>query len=206
MPKDKSSLAVHFGNSYVSSLRNGDPDTHRHFATYFSQELDYWLRRRLRDASAIEDVRQETLCRVLQVILRGDGVRDADRLPQFVTGTCKNVLFEHWRAFRTLTELDESVDAIPAVDGPEQTVQTSKDLSQLRRALTQLPAQDRALLMMLYVDELDRSEVSRRMAVTRGHLRVLVHRAVTKLRALFRNCAGEHTIPALERVATSRIA
>src|SRR5438105_442936 len=54
-----------FDANYVQRLIEGDPDTERHFFDYFSQLLWIKLRSRLRDRQLIEDVRQETLVRVV---------------------------------------------------------------------------------------------------------------------------------------------
>ncbi|MBV8552189.1 MAG: sigma-70 family RNA polymerase sigma factor [Acidobacteriaceae bacterium] len=189
MPRHKQALSCEFSDSYVSGLRNGNPEIQNHFASYFGGAVDFWLRFRLRDHTAIEDLRQETLCRVLEAIKREKSLRDANRLGQFVNGICRNVLFEHWRATQRTTELDECLGSWDEASGPEQSLQTEESLCQLRTAMMSLPEYDRAVLLMLYFDELDRSEVSERLGVKRGHLRVLVHRAISRLRESFISCA-----------------
>src|SRR6266545_7416124 len=57
-----------FDAEYVQSLENGVASVEHHFATYFGELLSRRLRRRLRSPQLVEDVRQETLMRVLRTI------------------------------------------------------------------------------------------------------------------------------------------
>lgn len=184
-------LCSEFTTSYVSGLRDGNTEIRNHFATYFSRELDLWFRFRLRDEREVEDLRQETLCRALEAIVRENGLRDANLLRQFVNGICRNVLLEHWRASHKTDELDECRENLDEAPGPEQVFRVAENISHLRTALMSLPANDRTVLTMLYFEELDRSEITQRIGINRGHLRVLVHRAISRLRVSFVKCPAE---------------
>jgi len=61
-----------FNEDYVRRLTEGDSGTGEHFASYFDKVLFLKLRVRLRSAQLIEDVRQETLTRVLVVLRQGE--------------------------------------------------------------------------------------------------------------------------------------
>ena len=178
-------MGYEFTDSYVSGLRDRNAGIQDHFAAYFSRELDSWLRTRLRDRSVIEDVRQETLRRVLQAVVHGSVLRDANRLPQFVNGICRNVLLEYWRATSRTGELNECAFDFDEIPSHEERSHTFEHIRRLETALMRLPADDLAVLRMLYYDELDRSEISRRVGINRGNLRVRLHRAISRLRASF---------------------
>src|SRR5216683_4619712 len=57
-----------FDQSYVTRLTNGDAETERHFTRYFGDLLAIKLRARLRSSHLVEDARQETFLRVLNVL------------------------------------------------------------------------------------------------------------------------------------------
>jgi len=178
-------LSYEFTDGYVSGLRDRNTEIQNHFAAHFSRELDAWLRSRLRDRSAIEDLRQETLRRVLQAVIHGSVLRDANRLPQFVNGICRNVLLEYWRTAGRTGESGECPVDLDEIAAPEERSHAFEQIGRLEIALMKLPAEDLAVLRMLYYDELDRSEISRRVGINRGNLRVRVHRAISRLRASF---------------------
>ncbi len=63
-----------FDEEYLVRLMEGDVPTEEHFARYFGELIHLKLCTRARSLQLIEDVRQETLTRVLR-ILRRDGLR-----------------------------------------------------------------------------------------------------------------------------------
>ena len=58
-----------FDKAYVERLRDGDPPTERHFVAYFEQLLRIKLRARMMAPDKVEDLRQETLIRVIAAVL-----------------------------------------------------------------------------------------------------------------------------------------
>src|SRR5258708_5217573 len=69
-----------FDADYVQRLVEGDPATERHFFAYFSQLLWIKLRSRLRDSQLIEDVRQETLFRVITALKSKHSLHSPEKL------------------------------------------------------------------------------------------------------------------------------
>ena len=62
----------------------------------------------------------------------------------------------------------------------------SKQLAQhVREILAGLPARDRALLRAIFLEEKDKDAVCKAMGVDRDYLRVLLHRAKDKFKALY---------------------
>src|SRR5690349_19750898 len=93
-----------FGQRYLVDLKGRDPDTEAHFAAYFSGFLEGKLRRRVRSREMAEDIRQETLARVLEAVYTKDDLRHPERFGAFVNSVCNNVLHEHWRTRRAMGE------------------------------------------------------------------------------------------------------
>jgi len=183
-----------FTDGYVSGLRVGKEEIQEHFATYFSRTLDRWLRSRLRDIKVREDIRQEALLRVVEAIGRENGLRDAHRLPQFVNRVCNNVLLEHWRKTHNTVELSKCLEVPDERSSPEQTLQEAEKASYLRNSLMRIPASDRTILTLLYFEKRSRAEVSRQIGVSQGYLRVLVYRAISRLRTSFFSGLGQPRI------------
>ena len=107
-----------FNEDYVRRLTDGDSGAGEHFATYFGNLLYLKLRVRLRSVPLIEDIRQETLTRVLAILREGGGVNRPERFGAFVNGVCNNVVRELCRSERREEpwddEMAEPMD--PAVD------------------------------------------------------------------------------------------
>ena len=178
----RESVPAEFDDLYIERLSRGDRAVEQHFATHFSRQLDRCLWSRLSNTAAVEDVRQETLYRVLAAVKRNPGNFTGNRLPLFVHGVCRRVLFEYWRKCARVAAEPEPDQEPDDHSDPEQKAFKAEKRRQLLAAIETLPSGTRRLITSVYFEEEDRSAVSRRFGVDRGYLRVLIHRALARLR------------------------
>lgn len=170
-----------FDDEYVDRLRKGDRETEEHFHSYFRDLLFCKLRRRLTSAHAIDEVRQEVFLRVLG---RLGELRDARKLGAFVNATCNHVLMEYYRAESRAESLEEGSDF--AVDSnADAAVDAARMRTRVRRVLAELDERDAEILRAVFLDEIDKDEICRRYGVDRTYLRVLLHRAKERFRAMY---------------------
>ena len=172
-----------FDREYVERLRNGDVETERHFTDYFGRLLRIKLRARCCQAQTIEDLRQETFLRVLVALKSKNCLQSPESLGAFVNTVCQNLLFELYRSkSRTQVGLPDHLD-IPDERASTESELVSEDRKrQVRQVLEDLTGKDRDLLRLVFYEETDKDEICRRFSVDRQYLRVLVHRAKTRLR------------------------
>jgi RNA polymerase sigma-70 factor (ECF subfamily) len=162
----------------------GDPATQRHFIRYFSELLSIKLRSRLRSPHLVEEARQETFLRVLTILNRG-GLDQPERLGSFVNSVCNNVLFELYRAeTRTPNLADDAPEPLDSRPDPEVGAVTRERRELVAEALDELPAKDRELIRQVFLEERDKDAVCRDFQVDREYLRVLLHRAKARFRAV----------------------
>ncbi len=181
-----------FDEAYVDRLTHGDPATELHFSSYFGRLLTSKLRVRRIAPQMAEDVRQETFLRVLRTLRQGEGVTQPAAFGAFVSAVCNNVLLE------TINKETKH----PAI--PENTPEPADEridldaslISEQRkrvvaRILDSLPAKDREILRLVFLEEADRQEVSRRLGVSAEYLRVLLHRAKSRFEEEYTRTHGE---------------
>jgi RNA polymerase sigma-70 factor (ECF subfamily) len=167
-------------------LRQGDPQTEGHFVSYFEQLLRIKLRARMLAHDTVDELRQETLRRVIAALRTPGGVRQPERFGAFVNSTCNNVLMEFYRSTGRSEQLEEfHLEKTDRVLDVETTVATREMCRHIRRILDTLPKRDRQLLRAIFLEEKDKDEVCRLFHVDRGYLRVLLHRAKDKFKALY---------------------
>ena len=175
-----------FNEEYVRRLADGDPAAGDHFAKYFDRVLYLKLRVRLRSPELIEDVKQETMLRVLAILRQGEGVKSPDRFGAFVNAVCNNVVREMCRLDRRYEAWDEYQDepSDPTVnmDGPLMNADMQREIEKVLAALQE---RDRRILRAIYLEEVDKAEVCRRFGVDSSYLRVLIHRAKSHFREEF---------------------
>jgi RNA polymerase sigma-70 factor (ECF subfamily) len=175
-----------FDKAYVDRLRDGDPPTEHHFVAYFDQLLRIKLRARTLTSDKVEDLRQETFIRVIAALRREGGVRQPERFGAFVNSICNNVLLEYYRSFAKNQPLEDSHLEIPdKVLDLEGMLVSKQSSARVRQILDGLPQRDRALLQAIFLEEQEKDAVCREFGVDRDYLRVLLHRAKDKFRALY---------------------
>jgi RNA polymerase sigma-70 factor (ECF subfamily) len=175
-----------FDEGYVKRLREGDPTTEQHFVAYFGQLLRIKLRSRKLPSDKVEDLSQETFIRVIANLRKDGGVRQPERFGAFVNSICNYVLQEHYRSSAKNQPMEEVHMEIPdkTLD-LEGMLVTKQSAEQVRRVLDGMPKRDRELLRAIFLEEKEKDTVCKELGVDREYLRVLVHRAKDKFRALY---------------------
>ncbi len=180
-----------FDEDYVRRLRDGDSQTEQHFARYFGELIYLKLRRRVRSRQLQEDIRQETLCRVLSALREKDGVEDPRKFGAYVNGVCHFVSVELSRSESRYQpaerDLEEQQDTRNAPDAPLVNAQRRV---LVRKVLARLDQRDRGLLRAVFLEELGSKEVCRRFHVQPDYLRVLLFRAKARFRQAYARGAG----------------
>jgi len=175
-----------FDKLYVDRLRDGDPSTEQHFASYFGQILGIMLRARYLSPERIDDVRQETLVRVIATLRQEGGIRQPERFGAFVNSVCKNVLREHSRDWQRTQPINqdhlEPPDKVVDLEGVLISHET-KD--KVREILAEMKQRDRDLLRSIFLEEKGKDEICREFGVDREYLRVLLYRAKERFRLSF---------------------
>ena len=193
-----------FNEDYVRRLTDGDPDAGEHFAVYFSSLLILKLRVRLCPINLIDDVRQETLARVLAILRRGEGVIRPECFGAFVNGVCNNVM----RELRRLDERAEAWDDDNIEEPVDRRVDLEADLVHadskrvIERVFAVLAEKDRRILQAIYLDEISKAEVCRMFNVNACYMRVLLCRAKAQFRIAYRDgrVDGHGAAPSGEKV------
>lgn len=180
-----------FDQEYVSRLTRGDTETERHFASYFGDLLLIKLRARIRSPQLVEDARQETFLRVLNVLRKKGGIEHPERLGAFVNSVCENVLCEFFRSDSRYQQLPENA-AEPVDEGAhaDSGFVTTERKAVVRQVLEKLADTDREILRMLFLEEKDKDEVCRHFRIDRDYLRVRVHRALARCRTAIQKSKG----------------
>lgn len=175
-----------FDKAYVDRLRDGEPATEQHFASYFGQLLGIMLRARYLSPERVDDIRQETLTRVIAILRRDGGVRYPERFGAFVNSICKNVLRENRRDWnRTQSIQKEQSDPPHKIIDLERTMISEEARKKVCQILEEMKPRDRQLLSAMFLQEKDKDEICNEFGVDRQYLRVLLHRAKERFRSTF---------------------
>lgn len=173
-----------FDQEYVTRLTRGDAAIERHFALYFGDLLLIKLRARIRSPQLVEDARQETLLRVLNVLRNKGGIEHPERLGAFVNSVCENVMRELFRSDGRFQQMPENTpEPVDEAASADSGFVTAERKAAVRQVLGNLGDTDRRILRLLFLEERDKDEICRELRIDRDYLRVRVHRALARCRA-----------------------
>ena len=172
-----------FDADYLRRLREDDEATTGHFAQYFGDLIRIKAVSRLRSRHVAEDVQQETLLRVLRNLRRGV-IEHPERLGAYVNTVANHVMLEMFRRESRLGDFPEDAGEIPSGQASAESGLLQDERTNLvKRALSELEDKDRKVLQRIFIEEADKDEVCAEFNVTREYLRVLLHRARSRLRS-----------------------
>lgn len=144
-----------------------------------------FLRRRLRDEEAAEDLLQETFVRAI----RSGRVETAEELRPYLFTIAHNLLADHWRRqFRVVPrriELDGEGGIERVVDerteSPEQEAGRRGIARRVGEALSALPERYRRAFRLAAIEQHSYREIAEQTGWTLDQVRVNVHRARRRL-------------------------
>ena len=180
-----------FDEEYLRRLRVGDPHTESHFANYFGELIYLKLRRHVRYRQLLEDIRQETLCRVLKAVReKNNPVEDPRKFGAFVNGVCHYVTAELSRAENRYASVDGELDPPDRSQDLDSPLIDSDRRREVQNVLARLDSRDRKLLRAVFLEETEPMEICREFHVGADYLRVLVFRAKARFRQEYARGAG----------------
>lgn len=144
--------------------------------------------RRREDA---EDLVQETWFSALRSAPTFEG---RSSLKVWLTGILRRRIADRFSRQRPTYALEEEQHESPDAPPGEQHA-WDEAARFVHEALAALPLLERQAITLCDIEGGDRDEVARRLGVTRGHLRVLLHRAHTKLAVTLRRRGFDLEVP-----------
>lgn len=134
--------------------------------------------RHLRSEAAADDLAQTAMVIMIER-LRAGKIRELDRLPSFVLGTCRMLALEWKRGEgrrRALREVFGDDLAPEALRAPAPI-----DDARLGTCLDALGEKPRTIVVLTFYEELDADQIGRQLGMAAGAVRVARHRALAQL-------------------------
>jgi RNA polymerase sigma-70 factor (ECF subfamily) len=144
--------------------------------------------RHLGSESAADDLVQRVLLLMVEKLRQGE-VREPARIVSFVLGSarlCSRDIRRRGARLESL-ETNDRVTETLNVPAPEPI-----DRERLAARLAALPERERSVLVMTYFEEATAAEIGAALGIDPGHVRVVRHRALTRLRQTLMPPGEEH--------------
>jgi RNA polymerase sigma-70 factor (ECF subfamily) len=144
--------------------------------------LQRYLRRRVRDAEAADDLLHEVFLRVHD---RVGTLREPECLEAWIYKIARNAIVDRKRRERTVMGMGVE---FPAPDGSDDNQALRELAAVVHRCLEYLPEQDREALRATAFENTSHKELAARWGVTLSCAKSRVQRARRKLAQLYREC------------------
>lgn len=132
------------------------------------------------NAQAAEDLVQEAF---LKLWLKRDALQITSSAETFCVTTVKNLFYDQVRKRRpqTTNHTPEELQ-IPHDDDAARAIEQAEDRQMAWQLISRLPEQQRQIVMMRDVSEMEYREIERQTGLTAVHVRVLLSRARKQMR------------------------
>ena len=132
------------------------------------------------NAQAAEDLVQEAF---LKLWLKRDGLQITGSVEAFCVTTVKNLFYDQLRKRRpqTTDHTPEELQ-IPHDDDAGRAMEQAEDRQMAWQLISRLPEQQRQIVMMRDIGEMEYQEIQRQTGLTGVHIRVLLSRARKQMR------------------------
>lgn len=158
----------------------------------FAPRVRRFLRYQLRDDDLAEELVQRTFVRIVEALPR----YQPRGLPfgAWVFRIARNAMIDQIRTTHPTVELDAALDRAADTGDPVMAVEQADVRAEVRRALDQLPTDQRDVLVWRFFGELSPAETAAVMGRSNGAVRVLQHRALAALRGIMDSTGGAAVI------------
>jgi len=147
----------------------------------FAPRIELYGRRHMNSQSAAQDLVQQVMLRVLEA-LRARRLDNPGALASFVLGTCRNVCWDTRRAEQRQRRLDHAAPP-PMQEALDQGWLEQAQVVRLFGCVNGLPEREANVVRMSFWEDRPAEEIAQRIGSNAGHVRVIRHRALTKLAA-----------------------
>ena len=148
----------------------------------FDADLGAFVRSRVGDQDAAEDVLQEIY---LKIHSRIGTVRDDEKIAPWVFRVARNTITDFYRSDRPTEELGEVSEAPPNLEGEDLQLELSRAV---RDMMEGLPPEHREALHLTEYEGLTQKELAHKLGISLSGAKSRVQRARSRLKAMLLDC------------------
>src|SRR5215469_15428007 len=150
----------------------------------FHVPLQQFIRRRVSDETAAEDLLQDVFLDIHQHI---DTLRDVKKLESWIYQVTRNAIIDYYRNKKATTTLEEPEASRLPEELPDKDIVTEL-LPSVRAMVLSLPAQDRQALILTEYQGLTQKELAERLGLSVSGAKSRVQRARERLKHQLLDC------------------
>jgi len=132
-----------------------------------------------------EDLTQQVFLKAWQAIHRYK--KTTSPFVAWLMTISHNQVVDFYRTRKDKAHLEAEVLADNPASRPEQTAEASFEQQRLRKAISQLRGNEQQVVILRFIEGFEFAEIASAMKKKEGNVRVILHRALVKLRDILKN-------------------
>ncbi|MBT4850347.1 RNA polymerase sigma factor [Candidatus Parcubacteria bacterium] len=161
-------------------LKSGDSDAFAFFYDKYVKNIYRFVLIKVSDKRVAEDITQEVFLKTWQHLV---DKRNIKSFPAFIFRIARNTVIDH---YRRSDRQELPLEYAPEEDKDSGTIITdldkSIDMDVLLKEIRNLKSEYQEVLLLRYVEDLSIDDVSQIMQKEKNNIRVLTHRALSRLK------------------------
>jgi RNA polymerase sigma-70 factor (ECF subfamily) len=179
----------------LAQAKQLDPAALRALHQRFYEPVARYIQFKVGDRQTVEDLSGEVFVRVLEGLKRGYGWRETPQA--WIMGIARNVVVDHYRKKERRAEvaLSDQLMAAEQSDPTHQAAQNERQ-RQLMQALRQLTDEQRDVILLRFMEEIDINGVAQAINKSPGAVKGLQYRALRALAEIMGDVSAEEAVGA----------
>ena len=183
MPSDYSKAS---DEKIIKAVIHGDIQAYGELYERYLDEIYRYVYYRAANHLEAEDLAQVVFIKAWEMILKKQPKKYNFRA--FVYRIAHNLMVDRWRTQKQERSLEvENVESIPdPAPTPEQIMLSNEESHNLAEAIRELEPRLQHVFICRFINGLSHAETAQTLGLTEGHVRVLQHRALKKIRVVIK--------------------
>ena len=166
----------------IQRATSGDADAFGRLYDMYVDRVYRHIYYRVGNVMDAEDLTQQVFFKAWQAIDRYK--RTASPFVAWLMTISHNLVIDFYRTKKDKTYLEAEVTADESAPSPERIAEAHFEQQQVRRAILQLPRDQQQVILLRFVEGFRNPEVASILGKSEGAIRVILHRALAKLRQI----------------------
>jgi RNA polymerase sigma-70 factor (ECF subfamily) len=166
----------------IDGAINGDADDFGRLYDLHVERVYRHIYYRVGNTSDAEDLTQQVFLKAWKAVRKYK--KTATPFLAWLMRISHNLVVDFYRSKKDTAFLDDELVIEDRTPGPEQLAEENFDQQQIRKVILQLPEYQQQVVLMSFIEGFSYSEIAAAMGKKEGNIRVIVHRALKRMRQI----------------------
>ncbi|MFA6466913.1 MAG: RNA polymerase sigma factor [Patescibacteria group bacterium] len=162
-------------------LRSGDSDAFAFFYDKYVKSIYRFVYIKVGNKQVAEDLTQDIFLKIWQHLVDKKNVRS---FQAFIFRIARNTVVDHYRSTKQELPLDYVSESVEIIEETVIMADKNIDATILLKEITKLRSEYQEVLLLRYVEDMSIDDIAQVMDKDKNNIRVTIHRALAKLKAI----------------------